>query len=243
MSKLIRAGIVLVAVLALAPASAAPIEDHRVFTDNVNDGDPLAPDATPMFQDLIAGYITETDTTMEFTWQVVDIDDIITNRFALFHWEFAFGESASTVVPCDAEGNRCFTVRAGFGEDGTGLGALESNCAGSPVVECELLDAEVTVTIDADSNAVTASVLRADIGEPADGEIMMEPTTPLFRGIAAFTRLGLPWGGEASAPAREALAPVNEQSPLGLPPSFVCSCVMDDADLDDFVYIVGSNVA
>ncbi|HEX9712431.1 MAG TPA: hypothetical protein VGB52_07775 [Actinomycetota bacterium] len=245
MSIVVRLGIVAtVALMTVSAAVAAPPAEHRVFTDPVNDGDPLQPDATPPFQDLIAGYISETDDAIEFSWQVVDIDDVATSKLALFHWEFALGATTSTILPCTAEGNRCFSVRASFDIEGAGLGALESNCTGTPVVTCELLDAQVTVSIDPDANTVTASVLRADLGDPADGEIMAE--VELFRGIAAFTRLGLPPEGQTTSAVHSSVTqPVIDQvadaSPVGLPTSLVCSCVMDVADTDAAFYVLGSN--
>lgn len=245
MNAFVRVCVVMAAALLVAPlAAAAPPEDHRVFEDPQNDGDPLQPDFTPPFQDLVAGYISETTEAIEFSWQVVDIDAMGTNSMAIFHWEFALGSSIGTVAPCTAAGNRCFSVRAAFDLEGAGSGALESNCAGMPVVECELLDAVVTVSIDPEANTVTASVLRSDLGDPQDGEVLVE--VDLFNGIAAFTRLGLPAEGATTGSLhRPVTQPVldaaDETSPVGVPTSVVCSCVMDTADMDDIAYVLGSN--
>ena len=241
MRKLLVLAIATIAAMAIVPAGAAPIAEHKVFTDPVNGGAPLGPDATQPYMDLVAGYITETTDAIEFSWQVVLIDDLATNRLVNFYYEFAIGESLTTIVPCNAEGNRCFSLTAGFNEDNAGQGTLRSNCGGDVVITCQALPATVTVTIDAASNSVTASVPRADLGDPADGEVLVEQN--LFQGIGAFQRLGAPWGGETSRPIREQLRPVNEQSPVGLPPSLSCSCIADFADLDELAYTFGTNQA
>lgn len=230
----ILCGVVAAAMLITAPAaSAAVVPAHQVFADAVNDGDPGSPDFTPPWQDLVAGYISETADAIEFTWQVVDLPDALTTSSAAFHWEFAFADAnAADFVPCTEEGNRCFSLRADVNLQGGTSGALESNCGGSPVVECELLDSNITVSYDVDANTITASVPRADLRNPADGELLFE--VELFRGIAAFQKLGVPSTGV--------------QRPDGLPEevpnrgtSFVCSCVMDTADLDAGWYVLGTN--
>lgn len=185
MSRVIRCIAVACAVVVLAPAAlAAPAAEHQVFTDGLNDGGPLAPDYTPPWQDLVAGYIEDTPDTIQFTWEVADFS-IAPPEGVILYWEFALAPTIDEIVPCTEDASRCYSVRAFPADVPEPGGQLRANCTTTgSLVQCETIeDAVVEVTVD--GNQVTATVQRSDLGDPADGAILYE--AELFQGIGAFT--------------------------------------------------------
>ena len=224
MRSLIRTFAVVAALFALAPAAlAAAPPEHQVFTDGTNDGSPLAPDFTPAFYDLTAGFISETDDAIAFTWEVVDLpDDPLYMPFATYFWEFQIAPTLDEAPPACGSGGECFSLRAFVGNDGTPGGVVESNCTNETgaVVDCEVLEnVSVSVTVDGAANQITASIPRADLRDYAntgqdviavDGAVLFE--VDLFNGIAAHATAGVS-----------------------------CTCIADTADLDAGIYVLGTN--
>jgi hypothetical protein len=211
MSKLARLIAAVVAVVALTPglASAGADPAHQVLTDPLNDGGLLAGDYTPPWQDLTAGYISDTADTISFTWEVADLSSHVpaaqagtpyecaddptgAQRCALrrgsahFFWEFALAPSVEETGDCTdaAFVSNCFSLRASLDAAGAAA-ALTANCTTTGnVVSCRAIpDADITISID--GNQLTATLNRSDIGSPADGFILYEQD--LFQGIGAYT--------------------------------------------------------
>src|SRR5688572_5990893 len=93
----------------IAPnATAANLAPVQVLTDGINDGGPLAPDFELEAQDLIAGYLGETDDTIDFTWQVVDLPDGSNGVPEAVHylWEFTLDNPTDELKP------EAFSLRA-----------------------------------------------------------------------------------------------------------------------------------
>lgn len=158
----------------------------QVFTDLPQDGVFLA-EATPPYQDLVAGYIAEKPSAIELTWQVVDLPDppLFVPLVLQLYWDMTIGG-----IP--------FQATATLDARGRPTGSLASNCtqAGN-LIQCENIpSAQVTVTVDPIANTVTASLRRSDLVDPAtnrrlavDGAKLQEAV--LFQGIAAYTGFGL----------------------------------------------------
>jgi hypothetical protein len=194
MSKMLRVAVAVAAMLTLTTPAGAAEPGLFVFGDTINDGGLLAPDFTPGWQDLVAGYIGEDADTMSFTWEVADLGTYVPETVQ-YYWDFALAPSVEGIVPCGEDPSGCFSVGASL--DATGpSGTLEANCVTTgTLVQCELLeDAEVIVTVS--GNQVTATVRRSDLGSPPAGTILYE-VEDLFLGISAFTKVGLSFGSQA----------------------------------------------
>ncbi|MFA5889436.1 MAG: hypothetical protein WDA27_00545 [Actinomycetota bacterium] len=203
------------AILAVPTAHAAgTLAPVQVFEDDTLDSVLLA-EATPEAQDLIAGYIGETDDALTFTWQVVDIPDGTGGVPEIIHyyWEFTLD------VPDDDKDPQAFSLRARAytPEVGRGGGNLQGNCTttGETLVQCEdIPGAEVTVSVDDIENTITASVRRqdlkaGDVTVAVDGAVLDE--VDLFQGIATYVGAGLISGNAAD------LADMDSPYVLGSP--------------------------
>jgi hypothetical protein len=173
-----------------AAGTLAPVQ---VFSDPALD-QPTFLEATPPYQDLIAGYISETADNLIFTWEVADIPDPLTNgvpELAVYYWEFTLDAPGDNVDPIP------FSLRAST-HRGTATGELESApcTTENNLITCAAVGgARVTVTVDAAKNQITASVRRRDLrtngaasggtSVAVDGATLEE--VDLFQGIAAFT--------------------------------------------------------
>jgi hypothetical protein len=212
------------AIAAPSTAQASPPPEHVVFTDGQLDGVILA-DLTPTYQDLVAGYISETATSIDITWEVVDLpDETAIPELARYFFEFSILDEADleqwTPGTCDVA--VCFSLRASFDRGGRGVGALEANCTRDETntVTCQPIGwARVTVTADLVANQITASVRKQDLKKSAlgqsvavDGKFLIEEA--LFQGIAAYTGSSLITSGSTG----------------------------DQADLDEGFYVLGTNV-
>lgn len=192
--------------------------EAQVFTDGTLDGILLG-EATPPFTDLVTGYIEETPTAINFSWQVVDWPDIpgFVPAVTYFFWEFQIGTTR-------------YAVSANVDVVGAGQGGLESEpCTQTGnILTCTPVEgAVVTVTHSGATNRITASVRRSDLGPAAvDGARLSEVV--LFRGIASFIGLLLvpaATGDEADMARPYVLGPHVE---VGLAPAG-----LSDDDLRD----------
>lgn len=181
--------VTLVATATAPPAvSAAVAPGHQVFTDPLLDGGPLRPLAvptpTPSWEDLVAGYVSEDADSIDFTWEVDDIEPLpLPESYATYYWEFAFAPVGQTPVPCDYPGNSCVAVQA----DSLGRGVVSTNCSRLfTQLRCAPVPGPVmTVHIDYAADQITASVQRTALGDPSDGLLMHE--AEIFEGIGSTT--------------------------------------------------------
>lgn len=186
--------------------AAGDLAPLQVFTDPQLD-QPVLLEATPPYQDLVAGYISETATDITFTWEVVDIPDPLEDgvpNISTYYWEFTLD------VPDDGIDPVPFSVRATPDRAG-GTGSLESTpcTTENNLLECTPVNARVTVAIDAAANTVSATLRRKDLrsnGAQAGGTIIAVDGAELdeidlFQGIAAFTSLVAVVPGSTADPA------------------------------------------
>lgn len=167
-----------------------------MFTDGTLDNPTLA-EFTPEAQDLVAGFISETDDALHFTWQVIDIPDDTGGipEAVHFYWEFYLDpDGLGPKAPSP------FSLRARAptpgGQRGTG-GSLQGNCTTTGnVVQCQPVPgAVVTVNVDDAADTITAHVRRSDLKASdgsalaVDGAILNEAV--LFRGIASYVGAGV----------------------------------------------------
>src|SRR5687768_8191809 len=91
--------------LVASNATAATLAPLQVMTDGALDGGILYPDYELEAQDLTAGYIAETDDTIDFTWQVVDLPDGSGGipEIVHYYWEFTLD------VPDDGKDPQAFS--------------------------------------------------------------------------------------------------------------------------------------
>lgn len=163
------------------------IAQWQAFSDPLADG-LLLDDAQPPFVDLTAGFIEETPTGLNFTWQVADIPDVpgYTPAITFYYWEF------------EISGIR-FSVRANIDALGNGIGRLNTEpcMTTGNIIQCTNdPNAVVTVTKNAVANTVTANVRRVDLDNPATGLSVAVAgarlsEVVLFQGIGAFFGVGL----------------------------------------------------
>lgn len=168
------------------PGDAAP--PMWVFTDPIGDGVVLE-EFTPEWQDLVAGYISESPNEIHFTWEVVDwpADPLYVPEIVHFYWEFSL------------DGAR-FSLNASFTARGRGQGSLRHKCTTeNNVTSCESVPgALVTVGADGETNRITASVRRRDLRNDQNqiiavqGAELMEDVS--FQGIASYTGAGIIFG-------------------------------------------------
>lgn len=195
----------------LAPVQVFVDESLDTFTD---------PDVNIAAQDLVSGSIAETDTSIDFTWQVVDTPDETAAlggipEAVVFFWEFSLDVAGDDKDPAK------YSLRARAptpgGARGTG-GSLQGNCVTTgSLVQCSAVPGNiVTVTTDPIANTITASVRRSDLKAGAggtdvavDGAVMIEEV--LFRGIASFVSVGV------SSSATEDAADMENPYVLGSP--------------------------
>lgn len=168
-----------------APGNTAP--RTQVWTDAAatsGSDDPLMGEATPPYQDLVAGFIEETPTELKFTWQVADLPDppLYVPAVSHYYWDFNVGGVT-------------FKVEVDVNARGQGIGVLEWMCTRNQnLVECQPVpNAMVTVAVDGVANEITASVRRRDLRDPNSGlQVAIEGATLAdatdgFLGIAAIT--------------------------------------------------------
>lgn len=185
--------------LAMPSAGAATLEPVQVLTDPALDT-LLAETDEPIGagSDLVGGWIGETDGTIDVSWEVANIEELLAPApiNTAHYWEFELG------IPGGP--SAMFSVRARMyplpvavtnptassGDPTWPVGQLQSDCTTSNnLVTCKNVPgAVVTVSVDAETNRVTASMRRQDLkaatGEllAVDGAVMAE--TDLFQGIA-----------------------------------------------------------
>jgi hypothetical protein len=184
-------GLVALAVAVLAPIGArADLAPLKVFEDPTLDCVTTA-EATPPDQDLVAGYIAETDDSLLFTWQVADLNDAAssgTPELFIWHFEFAIDDPGVNPPALFSLRARAWTV-----EGVRGGGSLQGNCTNTGgVVQCVAVPgAGGTVAFDTTENTVTAKVRRQDL-KGADGQSVAVAEAHLsefvlFRGIVSCT--------------------------------------------------------
>ena len=169
---------------------------------------PVLAEATPPFGDLRAGYIGETDTTIDFTWEVEDIPDPLTTGFsgaATYYWEFTLDDPGDNPpVPFSLRvGGGQFIARASVqvldqGRTVTvGGGSLAGNCVTeNNITSCTTVEgSSVSVKVDPVNDRVTASVRRKDMRGADGNSIAVDGATldevVLFRGIGALPCVAL----------------------------------------------------
>lgn len=195
----IRMALAALCMALIAPgAQAATLAPLQVFTDATVDGGPLYPDYELEAMDLVAGFIAETDTSIDFTWQVVDIPDGTGGipEVVHFYWEFTLDNpnDGKDPVPFSLRARAETPVLTDAGQ--RNVGTLQSNCTTSNnVVSCTTIPGSVvTVTVDDAADTITASVRRQDLkaGDTelaVDGALLNE--ADLFEGIASFVAAGV----------------------------------------------------
>jgi hypothetical protein len=182
--------VLMIASGAHASGNLAPVQ---VLTDSLADN-VTTEDATPAAaSDLVAGFIGETDSSIDFVWQVASLDDTLAASGptpVIMYYEFQL------IAPDGSEG--LFSVRARLAPAaGTGgviatfpTGSLQGNCTttGTLVTCTPVAGAQVTVTVDAATDTVKASVRRTDLKSNGGAELAVDGTTldeaTLFDGIA-----------------------------------------------------------
>lgn len=179
-------------------AQAASLAPLKVFEDATLDQELLL-EATPPFADLTAGYISETDSTLTFTWQVLDLPDQSTAGVPLtnYYYEFTIddpGANPPEAFSLSASGQTAKYSVTALDQTRSGRvggGSLESNCVTTGnVIDCTPIPGSVvTVSVDPIANTISATVNRSDLkGDDGsiiavDGATLVE--TELFGGIGA----------------------------------------------------------
>jgi hypothetical protein len=186
------------ATLAMPGSQAGELAPVLVLTDPNLDNLTEEND-TPLgaASDLVAGYIGETDTSIDLTWQVANLEPLLEGApiNTLHYWEFGLtnpdGKSALFSVRARMFPTPVSTANpTGTPNPTWPTGQLQSNCVtANNVVTCSSVPgAVVTITIDSENDQITASVRREDLkattGEAlaVDGATLTEAV--LFNGIS-----------------------------------------------------------
>lgn len=187
------------AALAMPSSHAATLEPMLVLSDAALDNF-TQEDDTPLgaASDLVAGYIGETDTSIDFTWQVFNLEPLLEaapmNTLHYFEFELENPDGATAKFSVRA---RMFPVPVSRANPTATpnpawpAGELQSNCVTTEnLVTCSPVPgAVVTVTVDSENDQITASVRREDLksatGEAlaVDGASLYE--SDLFNGISS----------------------------------------------------------
>jgi hypothetical protein len=162
----------------------------QVFEDAVGDSAVLA-ELTPPYQDLIAGFISETASSLTFTWQVVDFPDppAVLPLIAQYYWDFSL-QRPGAVDPVS------FQITATFDARGRGVGDLASSCTtdDTGLTMCNSVPNHgVQVVADGVANTISATVSKGKLKDyegggalqAVDGAVMQEVEN--FQGIGAYT--------------------------------------------------------
>lgn len=168
--------------------AAGTLEPLQVFDDAVGDNATLGSD-TPAAAELIAGYIGETDNTVDFTWKMADTPDGSGGlpEGVAFFWEFQLDDNDGVADPVlfalRARPNYPLGLRADVQHEIPGSpigdrpigggGSLQGDCVVTgTVTTCKpIRGSYVKVTVDDLANTITASVRRIDL-RAADGQII-----------------------------------------------------------------------
>lgn len=197
--------------LVAGTAPASVLDPLQVFEDPQFDHElwgEVEPSATPQAFDLKAGYIAETDKTVDFIWEYWDIPDSSGGvvEANVSYWEFSLDDPDGIVDPA------VFSLRArprwpmGFGVHthcevpgsptavcrgvGPGGGELRSHCTTTnTLLRCDKVSTEaVTVVVDDVANTITAKVQRLHLRDNDDNLVAVDGTVlvevDVFDGIA-----------------------------------------------------------
>jgi hypothetical protein len=208
-----------------APAAhATTLAPVAVFSDPLADGF-TGEDITPVgaINDLTAGYIGETEDSLQFVFQVADVVDVAPATgvpiLAAFNWDFSLQNPDVTGAPTAFELSVAAPIIPGqhvpYMFDNSYLGG---NCTTTgTVINCpEIAGTVVTTSWDAAANTVTANVRRADLKDAkgnllaVDGSVLAQ--AELWNGISVGPTIGVLEPGNTVD-----LAVMDEDYVLGTP--------------------------
>jgi hypothetical protein len=199
--------VALVVFMTASSAHATTLAPIQVFTDGLKDT-AVAAQATPPGQDLVAGFIGESDTTIDFTWQVADLPDPVNDAvpqkgvpdaFA-YYWNFQIGAPGAetptlfelTATPSMYE----YSVNQPDVKQGRThtQAVLAANCTttGGSLITCTRVPGSlVTLSIDGVANTITAHVRRSDMRDASGNALAVDGSelvdTTIFNNIAGCT--------------------------------------------------------
>lgn len=171
----------------------------QVFSDPIGD-DELLLEATPPFQDLVAGYVQldREANLLNLTWQVADIPETGVPEIVRYMWEFSVAPpGADEGVHFQAQAKFTNVVERNGGPQTTmPAGSVTSGCFEQDVVVTNLITcprvAEPEVTVDAATEEITIHI-PTDVLVDAEGAPLVVPGAVIaedeeFRGIVAIAQ-------------------------------------------------------
>jgi len=195
-----------VMMFAVPTAHAETLESVVVFQDGIADNF-SGFDTTPLESgaDLVAGLVGETDATLNLTWQVVDLNDVLAPavpEHLIYYWEIQLkepnhGKSAQYQIyarlfpgeptPVNTNNPTAGPIMPDNVPPYWPYAAVKGDCGGTTLITCPKLIGYPAVSVDAAANTVTVKVprnfLKASDGTPlaVDGAVMSQ--VKIFQGM------------------------------------------------------------